>query len=163
MKNKIFLTAVLAASLSLAVTGCQTKTASSADTQAQTTQAAIVIEETTEAPSSVKEERFEWETIAENEIDSAIYKMTGGTWFYTGVEDEKSIDMDGLKGFTTYTAEAIPETDGYLRYLGIDPDGFHVFDVYDLYGRQCMVLTFTSDEQFYIDGDENNYYIKWDY
>lgn len=89
--------------------------------------------------------------------------MTNGEWHYAGIQDEKFMDMDGFKGLTTYTAEAKPANEGYLRYLGENPDGLHVFDVYDLYGRQFMTLTFVSEEQFYVNGDEENYYVKWDY
>lgn len=104
-----------------------------------------------------------WETLAADEVDADSYEISGGTWFYTGIEDEKSIDMDGLKGFTAYTPEAIPETEGYLQYLGINPNGCHVFDVYDIYGVFFTTMTFVSEEQFYLGEDENEFYIKWNY
>lgn len=135
MKNKTILAVMVAASVSAAITACNNSSESS-DT---------------------------FETIAEADIDPAIYEITSGEWHYIGVEDEKFIDMDGLKGLTTYTAEAKPANEGYLRYLGENSEGLHVFDVYDLYGRQFMTLTFVSDEQFYVNGDEENYYVKWDY
>lgn len=104
-----------------------------------------------------------WETLAAEDVDVSSYEISGGTWFYTGIEDEKSIDMDGLKGFTAYTTEAIPETEGYLQYLGINPDGYHVFDVYDIYGVHFTTMTFVSEEQFYLGDDETEFYIKWNY
>ncbi len=146
MRCRTILAVVTVLSMSLAMSGC-----GGASETANTTTAATVA--ATEAATSATVE----------EIDPAIYKMTGGLWYYTGAEDEKSIDMDGLKGFTTYTAEAIPEYEGYLQYLGENSDGLHTFDVLDMSGRQFMTLTFVSEEQFYIDDDEKEYYVKWDY
>lgn len=108
--------------------------------------------ETTAAPSKGAEE-----------ADPAVYEISSGTWFYHGKEDEKSIDMDGMKGMTTYTAEAIPEMDGYLQFSKEGDDGYPVFDVYDLYGRFNTTMTFISEDQFYLSDDESDYYIKWDY
>ena len=186
MKNKTLLAVMISASVSVSITACNNSSASVTTTAVQTT-AAQKTEATTEATTaaetsaeetsaseteSVAEEStataetkytVEFETIAESDIDPSIYEMTNGEWHYCGIQDEKFMDMDGFKGLTTYTAEAKPANEGYLRYLGEDPDGLHVFDVYDLYGRQFMTLTFVSDDQFYVNCDEENYYVKWDY
>lgn len=173
MKKKTILAVMTAVSFSVMFTACNNKDASGsvATTAAETTtaeaasvSAATEVFETASAKEdSALEAETVWETIAPDDVDVSDYEISKGIWFYTGVEDEKSIDMDGLKGLTTYTAEAIPENEGYLQYLGVNPDGQHVFDVYDLFGRYFMRMTFVSDEQFYINDDESNYYVKWDY
>ena len=185
MKNKTILAVMMAASVSFAITACnnsstsattlietsvaqETEAATVATTVAETSAEATSAAETeavTEESTATAETKYtvEFETISESDIDPAIYEMTNGEWHYAGIQDEKFMDMDGFKGLTTYTAEAKPANEGYLRYLGENPDGLHVFDVYDLYGRQFMTLTFVSEEQFYVNGDEENYYVKWDY
>lgn len=138
---------ILAASFSLFIAACE-KEAEETAAKAPETTAEITKAET--ASEEVKE-------------DTGVYKISGGTWFFEGKEDEKSIDMDGLKGFTSYTPEVIPEYEGYLKFLGENDQGQVQFDVLDMSGRQFMTLTFISDEQFYVDDDEAQYYVKWDY
>lgn len=184
-KNKRIRLAVWMMLLCLGMTACgNTKTAEESTTQVETAAEETTISETemaaekstaaesaeTEAPTetetteAVQEtEELSWETLAAEDVDVSSYEISSGTWFYTGIEDEKSIDMDGLKGFTAYTTEAIPETEGYLQYLGINPNGHHVFDVYDIYGAHFTTMTFVSEEQFYLGGDETEFYIKWNY
>lgn len=180
MNRKMIFAVIMAASFSVMFTACNNSADGSATVQSsaeaaasETTATETTLAESTAAESSVGETaeaeiaaikaEITWETIAPGDVEASHYEITNGTWFYKGVEDEKSIDMDGMKGFTLYTAEAIPENEGYLQFLGVDPNGQHVFDVYDLYGRYFMRMTFVSEEQFYIDDDESNYYVKWDY
>ena len=144
MRYKKIPVVVLAAAMSVFLAACGNETAAP-ETTAQTA---------TEAPSTAAV------TVAE---DKDVYKISGGTWFLHGKEDDVSIDMDGLKGFTSYTAEAIPEYEGYLSYLGENENGEMEFDVLDMSGRQFMTITFSSEEQFYVDGDTEQYYVKWEY
>lgn len=180
-KNKRNRLAVWMMLLCLGLTACgNTETAAESTTQAETTaeetttsETEMAAEETTEVAADAgteaetaadaATETLSWETLAAEDVDVSSYEISGGTWFYTGIEDEKSIDMDGLKGFTAYTTEAIPETEGYLQYLGVNPNGHHVFDVYDIYGAHFTTMTFISTEQFYLGDDENEFYIKWNY
>lgn len=178
-KNKRIQLAVWMMLLCLGMTACgNTKTAEESTTQVETAAEETTISETemaaeestaaesteTETTEAVQEtDELSWETLAAEDVDVSSYEISSGTWFYTGIEDEKSIDMDGLKGFTAYTTEAIPETEGYLQYLGVNPNGHHVFDVYDIYGAHFTTMTFVSEEQFYLGGDETEFYIKWNY
>lgn len=163
MKRRKFLAVMCGFVICVSLTACDNSTAASASTAVT----AVIKEETTasKAQETVDEAKVQanWETIAPEDVDVSSYKISSGTWFYHGIEDEKSIDMDGLKGFTSYTVEAIPETDGYLQYLGINPDGYHEFEVYDIFGKYFTSMIFISEEQFYLSGDENEYYVKWDY
>lgn len=156
MRGKTILAVMMAASLGAAVTACN----SSSENAVPISAASETVETTgTEAVETAEAGKV---TVSED-IDPEIYRMTGGTWFYSGIEDEKSIDMDGLKGFTAYTADVIPEYEGYLKYLGENEEGYAEFDVLDMSGRQFMKLTFMSEGQFYVDDDEEQYYVKWDY
>lgn len=141
---------ILAASFSLFMAACGKEAEETAAKAPETTAETTIAETSAAVMEAVKE-------------DVGVYKISGGTWFFEGKEDEKSIDMDGLKGFTSYTPEAIPEQEGYLKYLGENDEGQVQFDVLDMSGRQFMSLTFTSSDQFYVDDDEEQYYVKWDY
>ncbi len=167
MKKKTYAVAAAMFLMAAALSACGGGRA--AESQAAQTEASTEAEETADASEEVSEtEAAEPETqIAPKptiaDVDPAVYKISNGIWYFEGNEAEKSIDMDGLKGATTYTAEAIPEYEGYLNYLGETDDGYPEFDVLDLSGRSFMKLTFTSEDQFYVDDDEAQYYVKWDY
>ena len=152
MKKYFRLTAGLILAVGLLATGC-TKEAVVETTANVITETQTDISETTEAMMEV----------VRVDEDTEVYRRTGGGWFYKGIEDDKYIDMDGVKGFTSYTVEAIPETDGFLKYMGTNSEGHHMYDVYNVFNQRCMKLTFVSEEQFYIDDDEEHYYVKWDY
>ncbi len=177
-KTKTILAVILAVTLGCMTTACGNKevqviTAQRMETASETisttaaetsvAEATSVSAETLTAASVTERVEITWETIASEEVTEEDYAISNGIWFYQGIEDEKSVDMDGMKGFTTYTKEAIPETDGYLQYLGVNPDGQPVFEVYDIYGQYFTTMIFISEEQFYLGGDEVEYYVKWDY
>ena len=160
---------IAAAALFLAatVTACGNNSASTATAASKIPETSTVIETTEIAAETVAEIRetqmIAWETIAPSDVTKEHYAISNGAWYYHGIEDEKYIDMDGLSGFTLYTADAIPETDGYLRYIGINPDGYHEFLVYDLFARNFTTMIFVSEDQFYLDGNEDEYYVRWDF
>lgn len=157
MKRILMVVAMITASLTACGNASSVTAATAAETSTETGK------ETTVSAAESEIASVDWETIAANEVTSEHYEISNGTWFYHGVEDEKSIDMDGLKGFTAYTADAIPETEGYLQYLGVNPDGNHVFEVYDILGGRFAVMTFLSNEKFYLDENKDDYYVKWEY
>ena len=142
MKIRKLKIGVMVAALCAAVTACGNSK------EAETTAAEVVTEAATEAA----------ETTAA--VDVAVFQISGGAWYLNGEVDAEFIDMDGLRGFTSYTKEAIPEYEGYLVHLGENEDGDEAFDVYDLYGRQFMTITFTSDTEFYVDEDTEKVYVK---
>ncbi len=148
-------TVIIVGCFGLMVTACGSKTDVNTTTQA-TTATQTTATPATEAPQTTAA------TVTEAE-DVKVYGISGGGWFLHGKEDEVSIDMDGLKGFTSYTKEAIPETDGYLVYKGETEDGWPIFDVMDIYGQYFSTITFTSEDQFYMGEDTEQYYVKWDY
>ena len=175
MKNNIILLAAILC-IAMTITGCNTKSDVKSDssvTQSESVVATTSIQRNDEVTANTEaaqekplaDNKFDvsWETIAEADISPDIYKMSGGLWYYMGKEDDKSIDMDGLKGFTAYTKEAIPETDGYLLYLGTNPDGLHVFEIFDIFGQHFTTMTFVSEEKFYLGDDEENFYLKFDF
>ena len=153
--------------LGAALTACSNNSASSTtavSTIAETTTVAATTELATETVAEALETQMvTWETIAPSEVTKEHYAISNGAWYYHGIEDEKYIDMDGLSGFTSYTAEAIPDTDGYLRYIGINPDGYHEYLVYDLFARNFTTMIFVSEDRFYLDGNEDEYYVRWDF
>lgn len=157
MKRIFMVVAMITASL----TACGNESPVTASTAAETS--AEAVKETTVSATESAEVSFDWETMAADDVTLEHYEISNGTWFYHGVEDEKSIEMDGLKGFTAYTSDAIPETEGYLQYLGLNPDGNHVFEVYDILGGRFAVMTFLSDEKFYLDENKDDCYVKWEY
>ena len=172
MKKKVIHVAASTILLSVLITACGGNSAPAAATSATAETTAAIAETTAEAVKETgaamgtkapAKPAITWETIASDDVKVESYAISSGTWFYQGIEDEKSIDMDGLKGFTAYTVEAIPETDGYLQYLGVNPDGYHEFEVYDLYGQYFASMIFVSEEKFYLNGDENEFYVKWNY
>ena len=173
MKKKMNRYAAAMFLLCAVITACGKEAAPAAAETTLAPETTVTIEETTaeivtETAETIKMEEaakaeITWETIAPEDVKVENYAISSGTWFYQGIEDEKSVDMDGLKGFTTYTVDAIPETDGYLQYIGVNPDGFHEFEVYDIFGKYFTSMIFVSEDQFYLGGDENEYYIKWNY
>lgn len=167
MKKKMNRYAAAMFLLCAVITACGKETAPAAAETTLAPETTVAIEETTAEIVTETEEaakvEITWETIAPEDVKVENYAISSGTWFYQGIEDEKSIDMDGLKGFTTYTVDVIPETDGYLQYIGVNPDGFHEFEVYDIFGKYFTSMIFVSEDQFYLGGDENEYYIKWNY
>lgn len=136
MKFRKLKIGVMAAALCAAITACgNTK-------EAETTAADVVTGAATEV------------------VDVAVFKISGGAWYLNGEDDAEYIDMDGLRGFTSYTNEAIPEYEGYLSYLGENENGDTAFDVLDMSGRQFMTITFTSETEFYVDQDTEKVYVK---
>lgn len=129
----------------MAVTLCAVITACGNTKESETTAAEAAATETVETIEAV---------------DTAVFKISGGAWYLNGENNAEYIDMDGLRGFTSYTNEAIPEYEGYLSYLGENEDGDTAFDVLDMSGRQFMTITFTSETEFYVDEDTEKVYVK---
>ena len=81
MKHKIVLMIAITFCVAMTITGCDSKTAVNSNFSED--QSKSVVETTLTQESG--------ETIAENDIDPEIYKMTGGLWYYIPLKSSISL------------------------------------------------------------------------